>query len=740
MALFCAAFIYARGWLRVRKALPHQFSEARLLAFLLGLVVLFVALESPLDAFSSLLLQAHMVQHLLLIMVAPPLLLLGQPMLPILRGLPRSFVKQGLGPFLRWRRLQKFGAFLVSPLFAWVVFNLSTVGWHVPFFYELTLHSTSWHQTEHAVFFWTAILFWWPVILPWPSRPQWNNWAVVPYLLSADIVNTVLSATFVFSDKILYPTYAAAPLGSISPRSDQTTAGAIMWVPGSMVYLVPAVVLAMKLLGRSTQSRHVADKVRPQSRSSETQTPARQTFDLLKIPLIGSFLRWRHARTAMQIPLLLGAVALIVDGFRGPQMAPMNLAGLVPWIHWRAVLIIVLLAAGNFFCMACPFMLPRSLAKKVFPGRWRWPSFLRSKWLALALVGLYLWAYEAFDLWNSPAATAWIVIAYFAAALVVDSLFRDASFCKYVCPIGQFNFIGSLVSPLEVKVHSQKTCQSCQTYDCIRGNEKQKGCELYLFQPKKESNLDCTFCLDCVHACPHDNVGLISIIPASTLVQNPYRSSIGKLSKRRDLAALALAIVFGAFANALAMVSSFTDWENKLMQWMPKPAIIALLIVTSVIFAPWCASWLSIVAGRFRNQTKLFRKQAANVFAFALVPLGVTMWAAHLLFHFSTGLLGIVPVLERVFNILFKTALTPDWALSAQPVFTNAVTPLQLILLDAGFLLTLYLSWRLAKTWIPANHSVLRLFLPWAAIAGSLYVAGVWILLQPMQMRGMMMN
>ena len=148
----------------------------------------------------------------------------------------------------------------------------------------------------------------------------------------------------------------------------------------------------------------------------------------------------------------------------------------------------------------------------MFTPNLRWPRALRNKWLAVALIGVYLWAYEAFSLWDSPWLTAWLITAYFAAAVLVDSFFRGASFCKYVCPVGQYHFVVSLVSPREIAVRDKATCQRCQTYDCIRGNEKARGCELFLFQPKKASNLDCTFCLDCVKACPHENVGLLAVI------------------------------------------------------------------------------------------------------------------------------------------------------------------------------------------------------------------------------------
>ena len=99
-------------------------------------------------------------------------------------------------------------------------------------------------------------------------------------------------------------------------------------------------------------------------------------------------------------------------------------------------------------------------------------------------------------------------MGYFAAAFLVDTFFRGASFCKYVCPIGQFQFVGSLVSPLEVTVRKPDVCARCTTHDCLRGNAAQRGCETGLYLPRKAGNMNCTLCLDCVKACPHDNVGI----------------------------------------------------------------------------------------------------------------------------------------------------------------------------------------------------------------------------------------
>jgi polyferredoxin len=204
-----------------------------------------------------------------------------------------------------------------------------------------------------------------------------------------------------------------------------------------------------------------------------------------------------------------------------------NLAGVLPWTYWRAFAVVALLAAGNFFCMACPFTLPRDLGLRIGRRQRPWPRALRSKWFALTLLVLFFWAYEIFGLWDKPIWTAWLILNYFLVAFAIDALFRGASFCKYVCPIGQFQFITSLVSPFEVKVRSPDACASCKTHDCLRGNERQPGCGTDLYLPRKSGNLDCTFCLDCVRACPHDNIGLIAATPGLDAVNDSQRSSIG---------------------------------------------------------------------------------------------------------------------------------------------------------------------------------------------------------------------
>ncbi len=390
--LALAAYLYLRGWRQMHAQSPHRYTHDRLAAYFGGLAVLFIALASPLDAFGNLLLEAHMVQHLLLIVVAPPLILIGQPVLPFLRAMPPALLKDGLGPFLSSRGLRRVGRIVTHPVVCWLAMAATVVFWHMPRWYELALNSATWHVVEHACFFYAAILFWWPVVGVWPSRPQWSRWMMIPYLVLADIVNTALSAWLVFSTHVVYRTYELAPrLGDLSAIDDQTTAGAIMWVPGSIAFLIPAFVLTMQALN-GARARPQLVRIKPMARPK-----ARGRFDLLRVPVIGSIMRFRYFRRVLQTVLFVLAVAVAVDGFFGPKIAPMNLAGVLPWTYWRGFAIVALLAGGNFFCMACPFMLTRDLGRRLLPARHQWPKALRSKWLAAGLIVVYLWAYEVFQ-------------------------------------------------------------------------------------------------------------------------------------------------------------------------------------------------------------------------------------------------------------------------------------------------------------------------------------------------------
>ena len=243
-----SAVVYFVGWMRIRRTRPRQFPVWRLCSFELGMAVLWGAIASPMDELADALLSAHMIEHLLLMSVVPPLVLLAAPVVPMLRGLPRwaLFV---LRPLLRAAWLRRAFGFLLKPLPAWLMMNLTFLAWHVPAAYDFALENETWHDIEHLCFLLTSLLFWNCLIRPWPSRKRHFGWMLLPYLVGADLVNTMLSASLAFCGRPVYLYYARNPNPfGVSLLDDQVLGAMLMWVFGSIAFLGPAMWITVRLL------------------------------------------------------------------------------------------------------------------------------------------------------------------------------------------------------------------------------------------------------------------------------------------------------------------------------------------------------------------------------------------------------------------------------------------------------------------------------------------------------------
>ena len=252
--LLFTVFVYARGWWHLRKSFPSAIPAWRFAAFMAGIGCVWLAIGSPLAAFDESSLTVHMIQHLLLMSFAPPLILLGAPALPFLHGVPQFFARDVAGSILRWRPLRWFGRFFANPAVAWTVAAFTLLVWHVPVIFEFTLHSDALHRFEHATFLGAGLIFWWPVIQPWPSAASWPRWSIPLYLFAATLPCDVLSGFLVFCDRVVYTSYLAAPkILSLSALQDQQCAAALMWVCVTIILLIPAVLITMQILSPQKQ-------------------------------------------------------------------------------------------------------------------------------------------------------------------------------------------------------------------------------------------------------------------------------------------------------------------------------------------------------------------------------------------------------------------------------------------------------------------------------------------------------
>jgi polyferredoxin len=499
--------------------------------------------------------------------------------------------------------------------------------------------------------------------------------------------------------------------------------------------------------------------------------------DVLRLPVIGAVVRWPHVRLVFQLALLALTAIVVIHGVFGPQIAPRNLATVLTSIHWRGLLIVAIVIVGNVFCFACPLVLARDAGRRIVTPRWSWPRWLRRKWIAVAALLMVLFSYELFDLWDSPSGTAWLILGYFGVALAVDLLFKGATFCKYVCPVGQFNFIASTMSPAEVTVRNAAVCSRCRTSDCIKGQRAsldalgappsralrgirrgwplastaatsataeplrivRRGCELGLFLPTKVGNLDCTLCLDCVHACPHDNVALTTRVPGIELLDTKRRSAIGRLARRSDVAALATVFTFAALVNAFAMTAPAFALERRLANLLgisSETVVLALIFAMGLVLAPALVLSVAAIATRvLAGDARMPLGPIAVRYAFALVPLGVGVWLAHYGFHLLTGMFTVIPVTQSAAIDLV------GWAALGEPAWQWAgLPPGSVFALQLGFVLlgacgSIGLVHGVSRREYPDRLALAAV--PWHSVVVALAAIALWILTQPMEMRGL---
>lgn len=194
-------------------------------SFVAGLLTMFLALNGPLhDISDTYLFAGHMVQHLVLTLVAPPLLLIGTPgwmLRDAMRAAPVAAIA---------RRV-------TTPRAAFVTFNVVLAAWHLPQLYNTAMYFHAIHIVQHLMFLVAAVLVWWPLLSPMPELPRLSYPGQMLYSFLMTLPMTVISIFIVYADHLLYPAYASAPrLWGLSPLEDQQLGGLIMWIPGGLFF------------------------------------------------------------------------------------------------------------------------------------------------------------------------------------------------------------------------------------------------------------------------------------------------------------------------------------------------------------------------------------------------------------------------------------------------------------------------------------------------------------------------
>ena len=219
---------------------PTQGQRAR---FIAGLVIMLLSLNGPLhDLSDTFLFSAHMVQHLVLTLIVPPLLIAGTP---------ASFFRRAL----RSPAVARVAQVISRPVFCFAAFNIVIAAWHVPALYNLALANHPVHIVEHLMFLVAAVLMWWPLLSPLPELPRLSYPLQMLYCFLMTIPMSIVAVYITYADSVLYPLYASAPrIWQLSPMQDQLIGGLIMWIPGGLYFYGVMTVVFFKWAQRAEDS------------------------------------------------------------------------------------------------------------------------------------------------------------------------------------------------------------------------------------------------------------------------------------------------------------------------------------------------------------------------------------------------------------------------------------------------------------------------------------------------------
>jgi len=455
-------------------------------------------------------------------------------------------------------------------------------------------------------------------------------------------------------------------------------------------------------------------------------------------------LAWRPLQFVVQVPLVAILVLILWAGFDGTPVPERNIATVLTWSVWWTLLIIDIVLLGRLWCLVCPWEAVAAWLRRLAFWRrsdeplaldWKWPRWLRNVYPAtLLFIGL-TWLELGYGVTMSPRATAALGLLMVLLAVVPALFFERRSFCKYGCLIGRVVGIYSMIAPIEVRPRDQSVCHSCETKDCLQGNENGYPCPTGLCVGTLSSNTYCTVCTECFKTCPHDNVALRA---------RPWCADLHTVRKpRRDEAMLALVLVSMTSFHGLTMTPTWTKLQGAVMREAGlSPLASFSLLMVAILVLPvalyLAANWLIGRLGATSDRGPADRLWwHAGIYAYPLVAVALMYHLAHNAGHFLSEVAAVVPVLSDPFGSgadLFGTAGFVPKPLVSMPVVWGFMILLVLIghHWAVRALERAHRSYaeRRGRTRLPLRQRFVVTLLPLAVTAANL-----WLLAQPMEMR-----
>ncbi len=423
--------------------------------------------------------------------------------------------------------------------------------------------------------------------------------------------------------------------------------------------------------------------------------------DVLKrAPVVRRLLRSRLLQPALTLVTLAGFALAILTGLFGTPAGSRNFGIIFVWIIWWALLIVVLVPFfGRAWCMICPIPAPGEWLQRRGivirqPGplhslHKRWPRRLKNMWLQN--IGFLIVASFSAVILTRPQVSALVLLALVGAAVALSLVFDHRVFCRYVCPVGGFIGLYSMMAPLELRAQNCQTCREHSPKDCVIGNQAGYGCPWLVYPGQLQRNTYCGLCMECLKTCPKDNVA-INLRPFGTDLSVMKEHRLDEAYKA--LIMLACALLYSAVL--LGPWGWLKRWANldTLPHWM---LYAAGFWAVNLLLLPGLLLLTSAVSHRIARPSVDLRHWFIDV-AYALVPLGLAAWIAFSLgFVFTNGSYAAAVVSDPFgwgWN-LFGTA-NVSWT----PILPGLVSILQVGVLTAGLLFAVQVVHRIVRYYI----------------------------------------
>ncbi len=468
--------------------------------------------------------------------------------------------------------------------------------------------------------------------------------------------------------------------------------------------------------------------------------PSHDRLNLLNVRWVSAAVRSRGFRFGVQLFMVVLFLLIIAAGLFGNQNPALNIAPLMTWTIWWGLLPVLILFAGKAWCYACPWDAVAGWLEKLrfwtktddgLSMNYRWPRMIRNISIATILFVGLTWIELGFGVTMRPVITAYLALGMLFLAIVSALLFDKKSFCRYGCLVGRVSGLYALFGGTEVRARSAGVCHDCHTKECVKGSDSAYGCPTFLYPGKLETNTYCIQCMECIQACPHDNLAVNL---------RPWGVDLAIEGKpRSDEAYLALLMLSITGFHGLTMTPAWQqliDWIRASVDFgrvLGFSCGMALIMLAPIaIYA--CLIAVSKKLGQSHALTPLTYRDYFIRYAYALLPIALFYHIAHNLEHLLMEGPKVLAMISDPFGWNWNLFGTAGWNVPPLISLSN-LWLVQVLLVLIGHVYSLWVAQKTSLRLFGNSRSALRSQLPMLLGMIAFSVFSLWLLKQPMEMR-----